>query len=184
MKNHIKMSLIATLAAALALPAIASADHDRTNGRWARIGEVGTHAHDAEDYVPVNSPQRFERIELRAEGRPVRMDDVKVQFADGRIYEVDVSQTIHPGQRVVLDVPSYSPVKMLVLDYANRGAHYRAREDARVSVRGLTSSYGDRDYDRRTDRRDYRRTDRVQRNDARIDNRFEWRGGVYVRIGG
>lgn len=197
--KNLKLSLITALAAAIAVPTIAAADpgydrdrrhddradrSDRRGARWTHIGDVGTHVHDAEDYVPVSTNQRFERIELRAEGHPVRLDGLQVQFDDGRIYKANVSQTIHPGQRVVVDVPSYSPIKMLVLDYANRGPHYRAREDARVSVRGLMSSYRDR-YDvrdRRTDRYDRTRQPAYDRRPA--DNRFQWRGGVYIRVRG
>ena len=70
---------------------------------------------------------------------------------------------------------------MLVLDYANRGPFYRAREDARVSVRGLMSTYDDRRwYDVRE-----RRTERPRfRTDRRYDDRFQLRGDVYIRLRG
>lgn len=185
-KPH-KLTLIALLAAAIAVPSIASADHDRYERgrrgamRWTPLGEVGTHVHDAEDYVPVRTNQRFEQLELRADENPVRIDSVLVQFDDGRDYRVDVRQTLRPGERVVLDVPSYSPIKMLVLDYANRGPFYRAREDARVEVRGLMSTYDERRwYDVRE-----RRTERPRfRSDRRYDDRFQLRGDVYIRLRG
>jgi hypothetical protein len=190
--RHHKLSLIAALATAIAVPSLAAADRDRDDRRSDRsdrrgmrgthIGDVGTHVHVAEDYVPVNTRQRFERIELRAEGHAVRMDGLQVQFDDGRIYKADLRRTIHPGQRVVVDVPSYSPIKMLVLDYANRGPHYRAREDARVSVRGLMSTYRDR-HDVRDRRSDRDRRDRTYDNRP-VDNRFQWSGGVYIRVRG
>ena len=186
-----KLSFIA-LCAALAAPAIASADH-RDNERWTRIGEVGTHSHDAEDFVPVNSNERFESIELKAEGRPVRMDSVLVQFQDGREYRADVNWLLRPGERVMVDIPAYSPIKMLVLEYDNPGRHWRAREESSVEVRGLSfDDRRDRDrsdrYDR--DRRDNgggyqqrdRRTDRRYDDRRANDTRFEWRGGIYVRV--
>jgi hypothetical protein len=193
MTRTTKLSLITLLAAATVIPGAASADpgdrFDRRGdrdrgGRWARLADIGTHVHDADDFVTVRNGQRFDQIELVVRGNAVRLDDVKIQFEDGREYTADVDQTIRPGQRVVLDVPSRSPIKMLVLEYGNRGPHYRAREDARVVVRGLTSSYRDWYYDR-----DERRSDRVDRRRfnprARdVDSRFEWRGGVYVRIRG
>jgi hypothetical protein len=187
MTRHTKLSLITLLAAATAIPAVAAADHDDypaggRNARWMTIGEVGTHSHDAEDYIQVNTNQRFERLALTTDGRPVRLDALEIQFADGRKYRVDVRETLHPGQRVMVDVPSFSPIKMLVLDYANRGPHYRGREDARVQVSGLTSRY--RDQDRRSDRfqRRYPRTDRRYVPAQDQDNRFQWRGGVYIKV--
>jgi hypothetical protein len=203
-----KLSLIA-LCAALAVPAIASADRprdrdrERDNQRWTRIGEVGTHTHDAEDYIPVNTNERFESLELKAEGRPVRMDGVLVQFQDGREYRADVNWVLRPGERVMVDIPAYSPIKMLVLEYDNPGRHWRAREESSVEVRGL--SFDDRRDDRDRDRYDRDRDDRdrydrdrrdngggYQQRDRRTDRRaddrrsndtrFEWRGGVYVRV--
>jgi hypothetical protein len=160
-----KLSIVAALVAAVAVPAVASADHDRRyesrfdeRGRWTSIGEVGTHAHDAEDFVPVSN-QRLESIQLTAEGRPVRLDEIKFQMADGRIVESRVQRTLHDGQSIVLDVPTDMPIKMLVLEYANRGPFYRGHEDSRLEVRGLTAA---RRYDRDDDRYDYRdRGDRV-----------------------
>ena len=176
MTNINKLSLL-TLSAALALPAVASADHD--SNRWTRLGEVGTHRHDAEDYIPVTTNERFESLELKAEGNPVRLDAILVQFDDGREYRADVNWTLRPGERAMVDVPSYSAIKMLVLEYDNPGRKWRAREDARVEVRGMSAGRRDRDDRRGYSQRD-RRTDR--RVDTRADTRFEWRGGIYVRI--
>lgn len=182
-----KLSILA-LCAALAIPAVASADHDRYSDRWTRLGEVGTHRHDAEDFIPVHTNERFESLELVSEGRPVRLDAILVQYEDGRDYRADVNWLLRPGERVMVDIPAFSPIKMLVLEYDNPGRHWRAREDARVEVRGLSA---DRRYerDRRTDR-DRRYDDRggyYQRDrryeDRRYnDTRFEWRGGIYVRV--
>jgi hypothetical protein len=185
-----KLSLIA-LCAALAAPAIASADH-RDNERWSRIGEVGTHTHDAEDFIPVSTQERFSSLELKAEGRPVRMDGVLVQYTDGREYRADVHWLLRPGERVMVDVPAFAPIKMLVLEYDNPGRHWRAREESSVEVRGLSFDDrrdDDRD-DRYRDRRDNgggyyqrdRRTDRRYEDRRATDTRFEWRGGIYVRV--
>ena len=181
-----KLSLIA-LCAALAVPAIASADH-RDNERWTRLGEVGTHTHDAEDFIPVSTNERFQSLELKAEGRPVRMDGVLVQFQDGREYRADVNWLLRPGERVMVDIPSFSPIKMLVLEYDNPGRHWRAREESSVEVRGLSfDDRRDRDRDHRYDdrggyyQRD-RRTDRRYDDQRPSDTRFEWRGGIYVRV--
>jgi hypothetical protein len=192
-----KLSIVAALVAAAAVPAIASADHDRRSdnrtpirhetgygqgyaGGWTSLGEVGTHANDAEDYVPVNTRQRMTQIELTAQGRAVRLDDVRFQLEDGRIVVSDVNRTLRDGERIVLDVPAHSPLKMLVLDYANRGPFFRGHEDSRIAVRGLVASdRNDRGYDGGFDRqpdvsvRDRRTT---------TGGRFVIRGGVRVRI--
>lgn len=169
-----KLSLCTMLAAGLAVPALASADHardarfdDRSYAAWTMIGEVGTHAHDAEDYVAVSTAQRLDQIELTAEGRPVRLDDVKFQMADGRIIERDVNLTLRDGQRIVLDVPEQGRVKMLVLEYANHGPFYRGSEKSRVEVRALAL-------------RDWKDSVRDRRQDVRYDDRFAPRPYVPV----
>lgn len=171
-----KLSLIA-FAAALAIPALASADNDRS--RYTLLGEVGTHSHDAEDFIPVQTNERFESLELTSEGRGVRLDSILVQYDDGREYRADVNWMLRPGERVNVDIPAFSPIKMLVLEYDNPGRHWRAREDARVEVRGLSAG-------RRVDRDDrrggyYQRDRRTDRRPA-ADTRFEWRAGIYVRV--
>jgi hypothetical protein len=188
-----KLSLLA-LCAALAIPAVASAQprdrfdrtHDRDRGgRWTTLGEVGTHGHDAEDFIPVRTNERFESLELTSEGRGVRLDSILVKYEDGREYRADANWVLRPGERVMVDIPAYSPIKMLVLEYDNPGRHWRAREDARVSVRAMSADrFRDRRYDDRAGytQRD-RRTDRRYDDRARYnDTRFEWRGGIYVRI--
>jgi hypothetical protein len=215
MTNTKKLSLITTLAAAAAFPTLAAA-HPRDSSQWTRLGEVGTHVHDAEDYVPVSCPEPLARLELRAEGQtPVRLDGVKVQFTDGRIQEIPVRAAVMPGERIQLDVPSAGlPVKMLVLDYGNRGPFWRDLETAHVEVLGLTAPRHQRYDDRygsgyRDDRGGYGYRDRSdvaptvdRRSDYRAYDdapatyvapvyvparpsagvRFEWRGGVQVRV--
>lgn len=183
--NKLSLTTLSAALALLAVPAIASADH-RDNERWTRIGEVGTHSHDAEDFIPVSTNERFESLELTGEGRPVRLDAIKVQYADGREYRADVNWLLRPGERVMVDIPAFSSPKMLVLEYDNPGRHWRAREESRVEVRGLSADRRERN-DRYDDRRGYhqrdRRTDRRYDDDRRgSDTRFEWRGGIYVRI--
>lgn len=178
MQKNNKLFLATLLAAAVAVPTLAVADRDRKNVRSTPIGEVGTHAHDAEDYITVSTNQRFERLELRSQGRPVRIDAVDIQFVDGRKFRVDVDETMRSGQRLMVDVPSYSPIKTLVLQYDNPGRHWRAREDARVEVRGVVAE------NRRPVRRDTRYNDRRQPERVEyVDPRFQWRGGAYIRIG-
>jgi hypothetical protein len=184
------LSLVTLVAAATALPTIAAADHP-ASGRT-KIGDVGTHRHDAEDYIRVSTRQRFDRLELRAHGRAVPIDRVRIQFADGSMRYASVRSYVRPGQGLVIDVPAHrAPIKMLILDYGNTGPFWRAREDARVEVFGLSGRYersrwyGDRGhrgaYD--VDRRDHRapaywgseagRYDRDPRDGARRP----WRGG-------
>lgn len=204
-KKTSRLSLLA-LCAALAVPAIASAqsrdrvhrdrdyreyryergydrDRDRDRDRWMKLGEVGTHRNDGEDFVQVSSNQVFESLELTTEGRPVRFDSILVQYQDGREYRANVNVMVRPGERVLVDVPAFSPMKMLVLEYDNPGRHFRDRETSRVEIRGLSSNRYDRRYD---DRRGYyqrdRRTDRRADDRRHHDTRFEWRGGLYVRV--
>src|SRR5262245_21165137 len=110
MNNRTQLSLVTLLAAAAAFPALAAADP--ASSRWTRLGQVGTHVHDAEDYVPVAN-QPLQRLELRAEGStPVRLDGVRVQLTDGHIYPVPVRRALRPGERVALDLPTGNlPVK-------------------------------------------------------------------------
>ncbi|KAB2910893.1 MAG: hypothetical protein F9K40_01755 [Kofleriaceae bacterium] len=207
-KKTSRLSLLA-LCAALAVPAIASAqsrdrvhrdrdyreyryergyDRDRDRDRWMKLGEVGTHRNDGEDFVQVSSNQVFESLELTTEGRPVRFDSILVQYQDGREYRANVNVMVRPGERVLVDVPAFSPMKMLVLEYDNPGRHFRDRETSRVEIRGLSSNRYDRRYDDRRydDRRGYyqrdRRTDRRADDRRHHDTRFEWRGGLYVRV--
>ena len=207
-----KLSRIPLLAlcAALAVPAIASAqsrdrgvrdrdyreyryerayDRDRDRDRWMKLGEVGTHRNDGEDFVQVHSNEIFESLELTTEGRPVRFDSILVQYEDGREYRVDMNLMLRAGERVLVDVPAFSPMKMLVLEYDNPGRHFRDRETSRVEIRGMSADRYDRRYDNRRydDRRGgyYQRDRRTDRRDVDRryhDNRFEWRGGVYVRV--
>jgi len=184
--------LVTLLAAAVAVPAVASADHERAPMRRnAQLGVVGTHRHDAEDYMRVTSRERIERLELRVEGRPVRLDGIDVQYLDGRTFRVELADTVSSGAPLVIDVPSYSPIKMLVLDYDNPGRHWRAREDSRLEVRGVIAD-GERARDRdrrevrdRRDRRDRHGRDREVRPPVPPieDARFQWRGGLYIRVG-
>src|SRR5687767_1558690 len=58
-----KLSLVTLLAIGAIAPASAFAEHRRDEAAtWVQLGQVGTHTHDAEDYVPVNGRQRLDRI--------------------------------------------------------------------------------------------------------------------------
>ena len=159
-----KLSLIALIAVGAAAPSRAFADHRRPGGAWRQLGVVGTHSHDAEDYVPVAPGIRLERLALRALDGAVALDGVQIQFTDGRSQFVGVRRRLFPGQEVIVDVPGYNPssVQMLVLNYGNAGPYWRARETAHVQVLALNASGRDRGYDRYRDRsydrdRDYDR---------------------------
>src|SRR5438105_1357187 len=105
-----KISLISTLAVVAGLAATASADRRAELART-KLGEVGTHVHDQEDYVPV-AGGRFQHLELRARDSAVSLNDVRVQFADGRIERVDAHRLLRPGEPFVLDVPrADQPIK-------------------------------------------------------------------------
>ena len=54
MKNHNLITAILAAATVAAVPALAAADH-RDDAGWTKLGEVGTHANDVEDFVPIDS---------------------------------------------------------------------------------------------------------------------------------
>lgn len=136
-----KLSLVTLLAIGAIAPASALAEHRRDEPTWLRIGEVGTHTHDAEDYVPVNAGQRFERLALQATDGFVAIDRVQIQFQDGHSEFADVRRTLREGEGVVLDLPDRGQgIKMLVLDYGNHGPYWRARETAHLAVFGMADT--------------------------------------------
>lgn len=186
MKNKTLVSILAAATVA-AVPAIAAADHDRSpRGRVMNLGEVDTHARDAEDFVPVAPAQYFDKIVIRAEGGVVPLDEVKIQYSDGRIYYPHASGVLRPGERMQIDVPRNSlPIKMIVLDYGHRDRRMERYAEAKVSVAGVTEARRtnrpirrpayDRSYDNGYPRDAYD-------NRTSQPGRWEWRGGVYVRI--
>lgn len=139
-----KMSLIAAIAIAVAAPAIASADHDRGFDRRVQLAEVGTHRHDAEDFVNVNPRLRLDGLQLRASDGVVAIDGVRIRFADGRDIYAPVRRQLRAGESVTVDLPP-GPIKQFIVDYGNHGPYWRARETAHLQVIGLT---GDRFDDR------------------------------------
>ena len=186
-----KLSLAALLAVGAAAPASAFADHGRGYGHgrdardaaWIQIGDVGTHAHDAEDYVPVAPGTRLDRLELAARDGTVAIDGVQVQFADCHSEFVDVHRRLFPGQAMAIDLPDCGQsIQMLVLDYGNQGPYWRARETAHLQVLGqmadLRGRFDDRDSMRNRGRiyRDYRDYQ------VQAPNRFQLRGGVQLQI--
>lgn len=172
-----KLNIIALLALGAATVGTAAADHDRDRDLrtrrdqgWQYLAEVGTHRHDAEDYVAVPN-QRLEAIQLRATGGAVAIDGVRVKFTDGRTEFAEVHRRLRPGEAVQVFLPrSGARVEQLVLDYGNRGPYWRARETAHVQVLGLNA-----------DRGDWRNRDRV-RADAASPYGIEWRGGFRVEV--
>lgn len=133
-----KLSVVTLLAIGAAAPASALAEHRRDEPTWMRIGEVGTHTHDAEDYVPVDAGRRLDQLVLQATDGFVAIDRVQIQYADGHKEFADVRRTLREGEGVTIDLPERGQgIKMLVLDYGNHGPFWRARETAHLAVYGL-----------------------------------------------
>jgi hypothetical protein len=126
-KKLIPIFVAATMAA---LATTAAADHpDRS--RWSKLGEVDTHPHDDEDFIPVARGERYDRILIRAHGGGVPIEDIKIQFTDGRTYHPSASGFLRPGQQMIIDIPGRNPpIKMLIIDYANRRPYFRYRATA------------------------------------------------------
>jgi hypothetical protein len=172
MQNPKTLALFTLLAIGAAAPGVAAADHPRDAG-WQQLGDVGTHRHDAEDYVRVKN-QRLDALQLRARGRAVSVDRVVIQFTDGSRQYVDVHGWIRPGQPLTIDVPgSRHAIKMLVLDYGNAGPYWRARETAHLTVLGLVSNGRERVVRVRPP---------AVRAPEPVEAGFEIRGGVRVRV--
>jgi hypothetical protein len=205
MLNKTKLSLLLALALGAAGAGRAEADHDR-DATWVRLGEVGTHVHDAEDYVNVQPGTRIDALQLRAQDSPVALDGIRVHYTDGHDERIEIRRRLRPGEALTIDLPrSRMAVKTLVLDYANRGPYWRARETAHVQVlaliddsRGRERVRGDRyrDRDRDDDRYDDRDSDgdRYRDRDGRgrtrtvpaqpgddAPDRIDWRGEIRVR---
>ncbi len=150
MTHSKKLTFAAIMVAAAAFPALAIADHG-PDSRWTKIGDVGTHVHDDEDFVPVSN-QRFDRLELQASGHPVPINGLKVQFVDGTSYQARARGMVRPGERFSIDLPARSaPIKMLVIDYGNRGPFWRDTETARIEVFGKSPRRDRRDQGYRAD---------------------------------
>lgn len=176
MKNTNIITAMLATATIAALPAVAAADH-RSQLRTTLLGEVGTHANDIEDFVPVSPARRYDSIVVTARGGMVPLTGVKIQYADGRIVQpFQRGLVLKAGQSVVVDVPDDEPIKMLVLDYdEHKSSRWGDRATARVEVVG-----------QRIPRIRYQgvRYDNVPitRVEPRDELRFNWRGGVFVRI--
>jgi hypothetical protein len=153
--------------------------------------------HDQEDYVNVRPGTHIDALQLRAEGNPVAIDGIRVHFADGTDQRIEIRRRLRPGEALTIDIPaSRSSVKTLVLDYANRGPFWRARETAHVQVLALIDDdnrgkdrdrmRGDRfrrdDHDRAYDRsRDERRPLRSAPPPITERDRVDWSGEIRVR---
>ena len=138
-----KLSLVALLALG-----VAAADDDFRDDRRAdrsragvvSLGEVGTHTHDAEDYITVSTSKRLDQLVLRATDGVVAMDGVRIVFRDGRSEYASVNRRLHTGESFVIDLPGRGArVETLVLDYGNHGPYWRARETAHLEVLGVTA---------------------------------------------
>jgi hypothetical protein len=197
MKNTTLTALLLSAASVAALPTLAAADY-RFTPQLTKLGEVDTHANDAEDYVPVAS-ERFDSIVIIARDGVVPLSGLKVQYTDGKIDEPFSRGFLRPGERLVVDVPKGKPIKMLVLDYNERmSSRWGDRATARVEIYGQANPrFEEREhdwkgrYDRENGRVDQPRPryeaprQRVEAPPPRVQNqtpRFEWRGGVYVRV--
>ena len=172
MLNAKNLSILMVLALATAAAGTATADRRRDAG-WIRLGDVGTHVHDAEDYVSIDPGTRRHAIQLRARGGWVALDGVRIQYASGRSEFTPLNQRLRPGEAVTIDLSgSREGVATLVLDYGNRGPYWRARETAHVAILGLQD----------TGRDDRARRDRVRTYDRRSPTGVVLRGGIQVRI--
>ena len=154
MKNSNLMKAVLATATLTLLTTAAVADRRTKQTYSAKLGEVGTHANDVEDFVPVSPAQRYQSITLVARGGAVPLDGLKIQFSDGRIVQpMNRGLTLRPGQRVTIGVPENSPIKMLVLDYdERRSSQMGDRATARVEVIGTAAAplrYPDRYRDAR-----------------------------------
>ena len=182
MKNQNLITAMLAAATVAAVPALAAADYRPTHG-MTKLGEVGTHARDVEDFVPISPARRYDQIVVQARDGVVPLDGIKVQYADGRIDRPFAKGFLRPGERIVISVSDDQPIKMLVLDYNERlSSRYGDRATARVDVYGHSDRR--RDDGRRADRPRYRqqRVDHRDRGEVTVQPRYEWRGGIYVRI--
>ena len=59
--NKTFLTTALTAASLAAVPALTSADHYRMTPQLTKLGDVGTHAADAEDFIPVPG-QRFDPV--------------------------------------------------------------------------------------------------------------------------
>lgn len=109
----------------------------RDDGAWRHLDRVGTHRHDAEDYINVRTSTPIQSIQLRAEDSSVALDGVIVQYTDGSKERIDMRRQLRAGEAVTVDLPRRGQVKMLILDYGNHGPYWRARETAHVQVLAL-----------------------------------------------
>lgn len=144
-KNKLTLLLAAALGVSAAGRTAADPDRDHRRDRtreraaaWVRLGDVGTHVHDEEDYISVQAGTRIDALQLRARDGVVAIDGVRVHYTDGSDQRIDVHRRLRPGEALSIDVPrSSAAVETLVLDYGNRGPFWRARETAHVQVMGL-----------------------------------------------
>ncbi len=176
MKNSNIITAILATAALAAVPTIAAADR-RGQPVQTLLGEVGTHANDIEDFVPVSPARHYDTITVVARGGMVPLTGVKIQFADGRIVQpFQKGLTLRAGQRVTFDVPEDQPIKMLVLDYDERkSSRWGDRATARVEVIGQHTRHLKHEGVR------YERVP-MTRVEPRDKMRFDWRGSVYVKV--
>lgn len=92
--------------------------------------EVSADPRDGTDHVRTN-PTRATRLELVALNAPVRLRGITVRFADGRTFSQPMS-TIHPGERVVLELPRRAGIIQAVdLEY---GRQIVDRTPARLQI--------------------------------------------------
>jgi hypothetical protein len=188
LKNKLTLIALAALTAASAGSAAADPDRRRVvrthDGGWQHLAEVGTHRHDAEDYVSIQPRTRLDAVQLRARGGTVAIEGVRIKFTSGRTEFAEVNRRLRPGESVQIALPRGERVEQLILDYGNRGPYWRARETAHVQVLGLTAdNRNPRDRDRFRDADRPWRDDRVRYDrDGYGRDGVEWRGGVQVQI--
>lgn len=89
-----KIALFATLAAAATV--ITSSAYAQRG--WETIGSREVNGGVDRDIIPVRGNDRFRAVRLCAQGRPVRVFDADVTFANGRNQDLRASSLLSPGE--------------------------------------------------------------------------------------
>ena len=124
-------SILTAVAIAAAVPAVASADHntrcDDTEARYQarnKLAQVTVSSGESRDRIALPRG-RFDYLELRALGTPIRLSDVEVRFVDGTSFRTGSRGVIQVGQGRVVQLPyGAPPVAELITHYGDNGVRY------------------------------------------------------------